>query len=98
MKAIYKLTTGNSVNEMRIHSTSTDYLEFKSLEESELAYNQEVDELKKTYINQKNVNYSIDDVKESDQVRTRVDYITFDEDGNVDDNETVLESESFIIE
>ena len=98
MKAIYKLTTGNSVNEMRIHSTSTDYLEFKSLKESELAYNQEVDELKKTYINQKNVNYSIDDVKESDQVRTRVDYITFDEDGNVDDNETVLESESFIIE
>lgn len=93
----YKLTTGNSVVEMRIHSTSTDDLEFKNFQDAEKAFNKEVEFLKDTYINQKDVDYSIDQVKESEQCRTRVDLISFDSDGEVEDVETVLESESFIV-
>ena len=96
MKKTYKLTTGNGVNEMKIHSTSTDNLLFTNLEDAEKAFNREVECLKETYTNQKDVNYSIDEVKESEQCSTRVDLITFDED--VEDIETVLESESFIVE
>tara|TARA_R110000850_G_scaffold274786_1_gene412763 strand:- start:331 stop:627 length:297 start_codon:yes stop_codon:yes gene_type:complete len=98
MKTTYKLTTGNGVNEMKIHSTFTDNLEFTNLEDAEKAFNKEVECLQETYTNQKDVDYPIDQVKESEQCRTRVDLITFDEDGYVEDIETVLESESFIVE
>jgi len=98
MKTIYKLTTGNGVNEMKIHSTFTDNLEFTNLKDAATAYIKEVDCLKETYINQEDVDYSIDTVKESEQCRTRVDLITFDKDGDVADIETILESASFIIE
>lgn len=98
MKTLYKLTTGNGVNEMKIHSTFTDNLEFTNLEDAEKAFNKEVECLQETYTNQKDVDYPIDQVKESEQCRTRVDLITFDEDGDVEDIETVLESESFIVE
>jgi len=98
MKTLYKLTTGNGVNEMKIHSTFTDNLEFTNLEDAEKAFNKEVECLKETYTNQEDVDYPIDQVKESEQCRTRVDLITFDEDGDVEYIETVLESESFIIE
>ena len=54
--------------------------------------------MKETYTNQKDVDYSIDEVKESEQCRTRVDLITFDEDSDVEYIETILESESFIVE
>lgn len=94
----YKLTTGNGVNEMKIHSTSTDNLEFKNLKDAEKAFNKEVECLRSTYTNQEDVDYSIDEVRESEQCRTRVDLITFDKDGNISDIETVLESESFIID
>lgn len=94
----YKLTTGNGVNEMKIHSTMTDNLEFSNLQDAEKAFNKEVECLKDTYTNQNDVDYPIDQVKESEQCRTSVDLITFDEDGDVEDIETVLESESFIVE
>lgn len=97
MKTIIKLTTGNGVNEMNIHSTGDSHLEFINIESAKTAFEKEIETLDNTYTSENEVGYSMDEVTESDKVVTRVDVITIDEDGYIDNIETVFESKTYIL-
>lgn len=91
---MYTLKTGNGVNEMMIHSARQGELTFDNIEDAKTAFEKEVECLKEAYTSFEDVDYPIEQVKESDQVRTGVTYF---EDGEIKDVEE-LQSDYFIMD
>ena len=102
METLIALKTGNGIQEMTIHYTNKyeGQLTFKEeeIEQAKEAFYKEDKCLNSSYLSKNDVDYSLDTVNDSDLIKTELMRLYIDEDGDVDDIETILISDNYIID